>query len=189
MKQLFLLLLSAGFLLSSLQAEDNVKYPSPDGKFAMLSTRAEEGTIAIQLIEVSSRKAVLDLADTGNPYAMDCTMLWSPDSQRVAFFNSSRRGGTTTVYFRNESGFEEIPLPELPGCREKAAAKDDDEIVKGLGTTTSPQRWDKSGALVLTVADAWVTARTDVRECSQTITVAFNPRKKASIQKVTRKKK
>ena len=187
MKQSFLLLLAVPLLLSSLQAADDLKYPSPDGKFAMLLTRTDEGNMTIQLIEVSSRKAVADLADTGNPYANECKMLWSPDSQRVAFFNSRRRGGTTTVYFRSESGFEEIALPEMPDCK-RPAAKDDDEIIKGLGRITSPQRWDKSGALVLTVADAWVTARTDVRECSQSITIAFNTGKKASIQKVTLRK-
>lgn len=76
----------------------------------------EEGRVKIQLVEVSSGKVVLDLAESGHPHAEDCKLLWAPDSQRFAFYEANRRGGDTTVYFRNDSGFTESPVPELGGC-------------------------------------------------------------------------
>ena len=81
----------------------------------------EEGRVKIQLIEVSSGKVVLDLAESGHPHAKDCKLLWAPDSQRVAFYEAIFRGGDTTVYFRNDTGFTESPVPELCGCAKGSA--------------------------------------------------------------------
>src|SRR5439155_24259098 len=105
-------------LYSSHLADDLIKDPSPDGKFAMLLTQPEEGGVKIQLIEVSSRKVVLDLGEIGHfgPHAEDWKILWAPDSKHFAFYEPNRRGGDTTVYFRNESGFGPVSLPQLPSC-------------------------------------------------------------------------
>jgi hypothetical protein len=67
-------------LCSSSWADDATKFPSPDGKFAMLLTedQKEPGRVKIELIDVDSRKVVLDLADSGHPHSQYCKLLWSP---------------------------------------------------------------------------------------------------------------
>ena len=144
---------------------EQTKYPSPNGKFAMRQRKGskDEVGVTIELIEVSTRKAVLELSDNGNSYPNYSKLVWSADSERVAFFEAMRHGGLTTVYFRSGSEFKEIPLPELPDCIE-------------------PERWLKSGELVLAVVKDEST-----HECKETITIAFSGQK-ASIQKVTKKK-
>jgi hypothetical protein len=146
-------------LYSSSWADDATKFPSPDGKFAMLLTEdeKEEGRVKIQLIEVSSRKVVLDLAESGPPHSKYCKLLWSPDSQRVAFYQARQRGGDTTVYFRNESGFAESRLPELGGCATATQKKElkAKGVHKFIEADTAPKEWLKSGALVLMNAQGW----------------------------------
>ena len=84
-----MLSLFAVHLSSAAEADDRTKDRSPDGKFAMLLTDdTEEGRVKVQLIEVSSGKVVLDLAESGHPHAEDCKLLWGPDSQRFAFLRS-----------------------------------------------------------------------------------------------------
>ena len=151
---------------------------------------AEEGRVKIQLVEVSSGKVVLDLAESGHPHAEDCKLLWAPDSQRFAFYEANRRGGDTTVYFRNDSGFTESPVPELGGCATAAQKKE----LKGKGVhkfieaDTAPKEWLKSGALVLMNAQGWETKDGNLRGCTQTVTIAFDAKHKASVLRVADKK-
>jgi hypothetical protein len=176
----------------SSRADDQTKDPSPDGKFAMLLTedQKEEGRVKIQLIEVSSRNVVLELAESGHPHSKDCKLLWSPDSQRVAFYEAHHRGGDTTVYFRNESGFIESPLPELGNCATAAEKKE----LKGKGVhkfieaNTAPKEWLKSGALVVRDDQGWETKDGNLRGCTQIVTIRFDTKHKASIQRVADKK-
>src|SRR4030095_8681962 len=83
-------------LCSSSWADDETKFPSPDGKFAMLLTedQKEAGRVKIELIDVDSRKVVLDLADSGHPHSQHCKLLWSPDSQRFAFMKHTTAAAT-----------------------------------------------------------------------------------------------
>ena len=174
------------------RADDQIKDASPDGKFAMLlkEDTTEEGRVKIQLVEVSSGKVVLDLAESGHPHAKDCKLLWSPDSQRVAFYEAHHRGGDTTVYFRNESGFIESPLPELGNCATAAEKKE----LKGKGVhkfieaNTAPKEWLKSRALIVQNDQGWETTDGNLRGCTQTVTIAFDTKHKASIQRVADKK-
>jgi hypothetical protein len=192
MKLTHLVSLAFGSLItwSALRAEEVTKDPSPGGKFAMLLTRAEEGTAeegtaSLTLIEVSSRRVVLNLtAEISNPSADDSSLLWSGDSKRVAFFEANRRGGTTTVYFRNDSGFMEISLPELPSC--EVPRKRGEGVVKDIESTVEPKRWLKSGVLVLHAYVEWETNLGFVR-CSETIDFAFDAQDKPSVRTMTRK--
>jgi hypothetical protein len=146
--------------LLTVRAEEATKFPSPDGKFAMLLTDdTDEGRVKIQLIEVGSGKVVLDLADSGHPHSEDCKLLWSPDSQRFAFYEANRRGGGTTVCFRNESVFTESPLPELGGCATTGQKKELERqgVNKSIESDTAPKEWLKFGALVLMNAQGWET--------------------------------
>jgi hypothetical protein len=111
---------------------DLVKCRSPNGKFAMLSTEAEDQGVSIELIEAGSKKVVLKLADTGHPYSEHSKLLWSPDSTRFAFFEDNRRGGSTTVYKRSGDGFEEVSLPETPTARIRTT------LARNSGSVSSP---------------------------------------------------
>src|SRR5438046_7859008 len=192
MKTLLLLasLFFATCFCPTLRAEDKIKGASPDGKVGMLLTAEEEGGVKIQLIELSSRKVVLDLAESGAPHAKDCKLLWAPDSQRVAFYEAVHRGGETTVYFRNDSGFTESPVPELGGCATAAQKKElkAKGVRKFIEYNAVPKEWLKSGALVLVDDQGWETMDGELRGCTQTVTIAFDAKHKASVQRVTGKK-
>jgi len=146
--------------------------------------------VKIQLIEVSSRKVVLELAESGHPHSEDCKLFWSPDSQRVAFYEAHHRGGDTTVYFRTESEFIESPLPELGNCATAAEKKE----LKGKGVhkfieaNTVPKSWLKSGAVFVRDDQGWETKDGDLRGCTQIVTIAFDTKHKASILRVADKK-
>ena len=174
------------------RADDQTKDRSPDGKFAMLlkEDTAEEGRVKIQLIEVGSGKVVLDLAESGHPHAKDCKLLWAPDSQRVAFYEAVHRGGGTTVYFRNDTGFTESPMPELDGCATAAQKKElkAKGVLKFIEYNAMPKEWLKSGALVILDDQGWETMDGDLRGCTQTVTIAFDAKHKASVQRVADKK-
>jgi len=172
------------------QADDQTRDTSPDGKFGMLLTAKEEGGVKIQLIEVSSRKVVLDLAESGAPHAKDCKLLWAPDSQRVAFYEAVHRGGDTTVYFRNDTGFTESPLPELSGCATAAQKKElkAKGVLKFIEYNAMPKEWLKSGALVIVDDQGWETNDGNLRGCTQTVTVGFDAKHKASVLHVAHKK-
>ena len=192
MKTLLLLasLFFATCFCPSLRADDQIKDASPDGKFGMLLTAEEEGGVKIQLIELSSRKVVLDLAESGAPHAKDCKLLWAPDSQRVAFYEAVHRGGDTTVYFRNDTGFTESPLPELSGCATAAQKKElkAKGVLKFIEYNAMPKEWLKSGALVIVDDQGWETNDGNLRGCTQTVTVGFDAKHKASVLHVAHKK-
>jgi len=172
-----------------IRADDQIKDASPDGKFGMLLTAKEEGGVKIQLIEVSSRKVVLDLAESGAPHAKDCKLLWAPDSQRVAFYEAVHRGGDTTVYFRNDTGFTESPLPELSGCATAAQKKElkAKGVLKFIEYNAMPKEWLKSGALVIVDDQGWETNDGNPRGCTQTVTIGFDAKHKASVVRVAGK--
>ena len=134
----------------SLKAKDVIKDKSPDGKFALRIAKGEKDREAA-IIDVRTKKALLDLDVYGN-YVENMRLLWSKDLQRVAHFELDRRGGTTHIYFRNGSEFKEIPLPQIPEC-DAPAKQDCDEYLKTLEYSAKPERWLKSGALLLAVHD------------------------------------
>ena len=110
-------------------------------------------------------------------------LVWSKDSQRVAYFEPDRKGGSTSVYFRNGSKFELVELPEIPEC-EVPAAKEGDEYVKDIENITRPVKWLPSGELVLAAQKTRMGESGATRSCGQTITIAFDANRKASIKSV-----
>jgi hypothetical protein len=187
-----ILFLLAAHLSTASAADDQTKDRSPDGKFAMLlkEDTAAEGRVKIQLVEVSSGKVVLDLAESGHPHAKDCKLLWAPDSQRAAFYEAIFRGGETRVYFRNDTGFTESPLPELGGCATAAQKKElkAKGVLKFIEYNAVPKEWLKSGALVIVDDQGWETVDGELRGCSQTVTIGFDAKHKASVLRATNKK-
>jgi hypothetical protein len=129
--------------------EEKTKCFSPDGKFALrLGDQNNSGDSKTEIIELGTQKPVLELGILGHPNEEDAKLIWSPDSQRVAFFEPTKRGGLTHVYFRNGTLFEEIQLPTLPEPKtpKKMPA---DVYDKAITALDEPVRWLKSGALVI----------------------------------------
>jgi hypothetical protein len=165
-----------GAFTSGALAGDLIKYQSPDGKFAMLLTEADDQGVSIKLIEAGSRKVLVDLADTGHPYSEHSKLLWSPDSTRFAFFEDNRRGGSTIVYQRSGQAFEEASLPETCDCKNKK------NVGKEFGVGVEPKQWINATTLVLLATQEWDDADDPdkTHECKQTIRIVFDSAGKAS---------
>jgi len=176
-------------ITSSLQADDKeiIRDKSPDGKFALQVSKDEQGGSAA-IIDLKSTGEVVTLEIYQN-YTEESHLVWSKDSQRVAYFVPDRRGGSTTVYFRNGSKFEEVPLPEIPEC--KNVAKEGETHVKTVETTISPQKWLSSDTLVLKVHLGDLMEKGEKQQaqtCTQIVTIAFDSSHKASVESVKERK-
>ena len=181
------------FIVSSLQAHDKeiIKDKSPDGRFALRITKKEEGWSAA-IIDLKGKDDVVGLEiyeNQDDSFIEQGHLVWSKDSQRVAYFEPDRRGGSTTVYFRTGSGFERLELPDVPEC--KSARKEGENRVKTIESTTAPQKWLSPSTLVLRVRSEALMDKGDggdqrSQTCTQNVTIAFDSNHKASVQSVKR---
>jgi hypothetical protein len=126
-------------------AEEEVKYPSPDGRFALRITNGEGfGEGKVELIDKAASKVIVGL---GVPWRRQ-VLVWSPDSKRVAYANRGDKWGEVKVYFWNGTTFEEASLPEdLPSPDIKLPK--DCGAVKNYGGAAMPVKWLRSGDLEL----------------------------------------
>jgi hypothetical protein len=179
----FAVILIGTCLVPSLEAEDIIRDKSPDGKFALQITKEDVGWAAA-IINLKSKENVVGL-DVYQNYTEDAHLVWSKDSQQVAYFEPDRRGGGTTAYFRKGSGFEEVSLTELdlPACEEKPDDKDSgDKYLKTIETTVRPVKWLQPNQLILEQHSESEMESGSTRSCSQTITLAFDSDHKASVK-------
>jgi len=182
-KSLAIFVLVLGCAVASAEDKEIIKDKSPDGKFALRVSKDEQGGSAA-IIDLKSKDEVVTLEIYQN-YTEEAHLVWSKDSQRVAYFEPDRRGGSTTVYFRNGSKFEDVELPEIPECTNPA--KEGETHVKTVETTISPQKWLSSETLVLRVhlADLMEKGEDERSQtCTQIVTVVFDSSHKASVQSV-----
>ena len=75
---------------SSVVAEEEIKYQSPNGAFGLriVQPKDDEYHRMIDLIEKDSGKALVNLHDGSDSAAFDpseCILVWSADSRRVAY--------------------------------------------------------------------------------------------------------
>jgi hypothetical protein len=176
-----------------------IKDKSPDGKFALRLTPGEKGW-ETAIIDAQTKKKIVDLESVAisgdkervlwassvdtfriEDYAKDARLLWSNDSQRVAYFNEERgayssaenqRSRTTSVYFRNGDRFVEIPLPEFTRCDE---IKDEDpKYLSTVWCQVTPRGWSDSGSLFVELSGEWRTLKGQMIGCQQNITLAFD---------------
>lgn len=168
-----------------LVAEQETKYPSPDGKFALRITEptgASGGKIA--LIEKASGEVIIDL---GEPWRSQ-VLVWSSDSKRLAYANRGDKWGEVKVYFWNGSTFEAATLPDdLPSPDIKFPK--DCGAVKNYGGAATPLRWLKSGDLELS-SDLMMLCRDSGATCTGELrfTLAFDQQHHASMKKVGKTK-
>jgi hypothetical protein len=129
--------------------KEMIKDESPDGKLALrVGLQDDTGYSKVEIVDLSSNHPVVGLGALGHPNEQDAKLVWSADSQRVAFFEPTKRGGVTKVYFRNGNSFEEIQLPTLPEPKTPKKVPPD-AYDKTITALHEPVRWLKSGALVI----------------------------------------
>ena len=182
---IFAIILIGDCLIPSIKAKDTIRDKSPDGKFALEITKEDEGWAAA-IVNLKTNENVVGL-DIYQNFTEDAHLVWSNDSQRVAYFEPDRRGGSTTIYFRNSSGFEEVSLLEFdfPDCEEKPSEQDsNDKYLKPIEATTSPVKWLSSGELVIEQHFESAMESGATRQCRQTITLAFDSAHKPSVKSV-----
>ena len=123
-----------------------IKFPSPDGRFAL-----RVADLKVDLIETPSGKVMVDLGTLwinrdDEREREEPVLVWSADSKWAAYatHGPGYRSGGTTVYYWNGVAFEEVPLPaNLP------EPKIDSSKVKLKGYALEPLRWIKPGELEL----------------------------------------
>jgi Bacterial SH3 domain. len=117
-----------------------VKWPSPDGRYAIHKLFSEEGdngetkVVRAELIEKATGKALIDLtaSDIGKGGSnRDGDVLWAPDSKRFAYVSSDltpmRAGGLkkqTAVFQLTGQAFSKVELP----LAEKSGAESDAKL-------------------------------------------------------------
>lgn len=168
-----------------LAAEEEIKYPSPDGRFALRIIDEQK----VELIEKGSGSVIVDLGEAWhNPGQVSQILVWSHDSKRVAYSNRGYKEGEVSVYFWNGSTFERATLPDdLPspdikfpkGCG----------AVKNYGGAATPLRWLESGDLELS-SDLMMLCRESGATCTGELrfTLAFDQQHHASLKKAGKTK-
>src|SRR6266550_583434 len=173
-------------------SDENVKFASPDARFALRISKAqdtESGDLRIDLIETASGKVMVDLETAYGAHLSDTVLVWSADSKWVAYATRGDRQGETEVYFWNGSVFEPVPLPdEMPGPDIKFR-KGDSGSVKNYGGAVKPVRWLKSGRLELSSDQIMLSRDSGLTYTGVVlITVGFDAQHHASIKNVSKTK-
>jgi hypothetical protein len=134
MKSQSFLLMAALFIAIAVEAGDNeIKFKSPDGQFALQITSS-----LTSIVKLPGGDFVTKVDDVGRPFLAGKKLVWSADSHRVAYYGPDRRGGSVSVYVRKDGSFEFVDLPDLPEPEFSPKHSDDCEIV---GRIEHPVRW------------------------------------------------
>jgi hypothetical protein len=186
-------------LCPSLIAEE-IKYPSPDGRFALRITQPKDDEYhpTVELIEKDSGKVMVTLhsaSDTELFDASESVLVWSADSKSVAYgFRDSPPGVReisrgALVCFWNGSGFDKVFLPENLPVPKIKFPKGKGENVKPYGGGVKPLRWLKSGDLEMSSEDM-VLLEDDDKSYTGLLqfTISFDAQHHASVKKVGKTK-
>jgi hypothetical protein len=184
----------------SVMAEEEIKYQSPDGRFALriVQPKDDEYHPMIDLIEKDSDKALVNLHDGSDSDAFDpseCVLVWSANSRRVAYgFRANPPGARmlelgTLVCVWNGSGFDRVFLPENVPQPDIKFPKGKGENVKPYGGGVRPLSWLKSGELEISNEEMMLT-RDDGKSCTGVVkfTISFDAQHHASVKKVGKTK-
>ena len=182
----------------TLVAAEEIKCPSPDGRFALRITQPKDDEYhpTAELIEKDSGKVMLTLHSASDTELFDpseSVLVWSADSKSVAYgFRDSPPGVREVslgalVCFWNGSGFDKVFLPQdLPVPKIKLP-KGKGGDVKPYGGGVKPLRWLKSGELELSSEDE-VMLRGKTYTGVLHFTISFDAQHHASVKKVGKTK-
>jgi hypothetical protein len=184
-----ILLLACWASFGLAQDTSDVKFASPDGRFALrVASLPMYGPQAakVDLIETTSGKVMVDLGtlwiDREEP-----KLVWSSDSKWVAYATRTSTGGSgdPTVYFWDQSVFKELALPaNLPEPKIKPRKGDSDVKLKGYAE--EPLKWVAPGELQLSSKLMGIGRDVGYNYTgSILITVAFDAHHRATVKKVT----
>jgi hypothetical protein len=176
----FIALLFLGAI--SLIADQYVASKSPDEAFALRVVREDNQPYrqSDAIIDTRSGKAVVDL-DTNHPFDPDAKLLWSADSQWVAYWHHPEEGrydSEARVFVRNSSVFEEMKFPELPTSKFSETASGAEKH----STRIKPLRWTNAGLLEVEIE---VIADTGGRGAIK-MSIRFDRQRPAAIVKADR---
>jgi hypothetical protein len=130
---------------------NNVDWPSPDGRFAFLTSYGDDPH-SIDLIDKKSGKP-LQLIDEEDSSEAAWHVLWAPDSNRFALMTTLGHPiQGVDVYFRSGETFHKFELPDLP----EANIPDSLRHGKKFSHVASQnwqeaKEWKKDGSLVVTI--------------------------------------
>lgn len=163
------------------ESPEEIKYPSPDGRFALRVGNADH---KVELIEKASGKVIIDL---GDPWGGQ-VLVWSSDSKWVAYGKRGDKIGEVSVYFWNGSAFGEVQLPEDLPFPEIKFRKNVGSI-RHYGAWLTPLRWLKPGELELS-NEVLVLDRDSGADYTGVLhfTLAFDAQHHASVKKVGKTK-
>jgi hypothetical protein len=167
---------------------NNVDWPSPDGKFAFLTSYGDNPH-SIDLIDKKSGKT-LQRIDYEDSSQASWHVLWAPDSTRFALM--TRLGHPiqgVDVYFRSGDAFEKVELPDLP----EANIPDSLRRGKKFSHVASQnwreaKEWKKDGSLVVTI-DTMLDGEGSSITATRMVVIGFDRAGKATVGKSTIKYK
>jgi len=193
MHRILLTVLALCFLTALGAAADEavVRFPSPDGKFAIRAsppTGADEDW-KVEVIEKKTGQAVGSLGSTYPAHVHDIVAVWSANSKALGFATRGEKEGSASAYFWNGSAFEEATFPDTlpdPDIQYGKGAGDD---VKNYGGFVTPLRWLKSGELELS-SDQTMMSRVNDKTYTGVVifTLAFDAQHHATVHKVGKSK-
>ena len=181
-------------------AGEEIKYPSPDGRFALRITQSKDDEYhpTVDLIERESGKVFVTLHGASGTDLFDASesvLVWSANSKSVAYgFRASPPGARILslgafVCFWNGSGFDKVFLPENLPQPDIKFPKGKDESVKPYGGGAKPLRWLKSGDLEMSSEDMML-SRDSGKSYTGVVrfTLAFDAQRHPSVKKVGKTK-
>jgi hypothetical protein len=162
---------------------ENIDWPSPDGKFAFLTSYGEDQRTIALIDKKSGKKLQIGEEDSSQT---SWHPLWAPDSNRFALM--TRLGHpiqTVDVYFRSSETFRKIKLPDLPEANipEKLRQGKKFPHVASLNWQEA-REWKKDGSLVVTINTMIDGAGSSIL-ATRTVVLGFDRTGKATIMKST----
>ncbi len=192
-----LVALSAVTLTTRGESDDEdstIKFPSPNGIFALRITTLPEGDESegdrnLEVIEKASGKVVAHLGTAFDSAAERSVLVWSPDSKMFAAGTGSDKQHETIVYFWNGASFQVIDLPENLPTPDIKFPKGADGAVKNYGGGQTPIAWTKRGELKI-ASESVMMSRVNDNTYTGTvvITISIDAQRHASIKHVSKTK-
>jgi hypothetical protein len=181
-----------------LAAEEKIKYPSPDGRFALRITQSKDDEYhpTVELIEKNSGKVMVTLQSASDTELFDpseSVLVWSADSKSVAYgFRASPPGVRVVergalVCFWNGSGFDKVFLPEHLPVPDIKFPEGKGGYEKPYGGGVKPLRWSKAGDLEMSSEDE-VMLRGKTYTGVLQFTISFDVQHHASVKKIGKTK-
>jgi hypothetical protein len=171
------------------------RFPSPDGRYAMLVTEdpgGESQKDRVELIELPTKRVLALLSDPEDETenSRSAKLQWSADSRRVAAYTGFKRGGATRIFVRDGDGFTEVKLPALPDLPDEPSAAIMKKNPEGFSRAITIRsldfvRWLKSG-VVLQLYNCWG-GLNGTWGWHITITIDVDAQGRATIRKVAKR--